>query len=519
MLTKHARLSAAAARGRNVSLLSLFTGLLVLSANTLLAQTPDRGAAEPPAATDKLEKEETWQVIYLSGQRIGYTHTTIVPIEEGGKTVVRTSNITHMSIKRFGQSLVMKQTLITEETLDGDLLKFSYESANPPASSTSTTGTVQGVELKLKQTVNGKLKETSQAWRKDVKSPAFQDRALRSSPLKPGESRSFEAFMPEFNKVASIKLDATDFEETGMLDGKKKRLLNVKMTQSLIPGLVLNGFVDARGDTLKTATSMLGAEMATYQVTQDEALKAISGEELDLAVGTLVKVKRIPNPHTTKKIRYRVTIKGQNPETVLPSGETQAVKKLDDEVAEVTVTALPIPQTATIQPGEKEFLASTQYLQSDDDRVKEHANKAAGDAKDPAQIAGRMEKYVHEKLAKKNFSTAMASAGEVARTLEGDCTEHAVLLAAMLRAKGIPSRVVVGLVYVDSLSAFGGHMWTEANLDGHWIPLDATLGRGGIGAAHLKLSESSLSDDGPSALSSFAPLMLVIGQLKIDVLE
>jgi len=87
----------------------------------------------------------------------------------------------------------------------------------------------------------------------------------------------------------------------------------------------------------------------------------------------------------------------------------------------------------------------------------------------------------------------------------------------MLRAKGIPSRVAVGLVYVDSLSAFGGHMWTEANLNGQWIPLDATLGRGGIGAAHIKLSDSSLSDDGPSAISSFAPLMLVIGQLKIDV--
>src|SRR5471030_3048959 len=49
-----------------------------------------------------------------------------------------------------------------------------------------------------------------------------------------------------------------------------------------------------------------------------------------------------------------------------------------------------------------------------------------------------------------------------------------------------------GLVYVDRLSAFGGHMWTEANLNGQWIPLDATLGRGGIGAAHIKLADSSL---------------------------
>ena len=193
------------------------------------------------------------------------------------------------------------------------------------------------------------------------------------------------------------------------------------------------------------------------------------------------------------------------------------VKKTGKETGELTITAAPIPEKATVQAVGDEFIAASQYLQRDDDLVQQHAQKAAGDATDPAQIARRMEQYVQKTLTKKDFSTAMASAGEVAKTLQGDCTEHAVLLAAMLRAKGIPSRVAVGLVYVDSLSAFGGHMWTEANLNGQWIPLDATLGRGGIGAAHIKLSDSSLSDDGPAAISSFAPLMLVIGQLKIDV--
>ena len=424
-----------------------------------------------------------------------------------------------MTIKRFGQALVMKTTLMTEETPDGDLLKFSFESANPPASSTSTMGTIEGDQLKIRQTVNGKTKESTQAWRKDVKSPSYQDRLLRESPMKAGESRSFEAFMPEFNKVATIKLIAGEQEETKLLEGKTRKLLKVKMTQSVLPGLVMNAFLDEHGEAVKTGTSMLGSEMAFYLVGRDEALKVISGAELDLAVSMMIKVKRMPNAHAMKSAKYRVTTKGKDPESVLPAGETQAIKKVGDDVAEVTVTALPIPEKATIRPVAAEFLTASQYLQSDDERVQEHANKAAGDATDPAQIARRMEKYVFEKLEKKNFSTAMASAGEVAKTLEGDCTEHAVLLAGMLRAKGIPSRVVIGLVYADSLTAFGGHMWTEANLDGHWIPLDATLGRGGIGAAHLKVSDSSLSDDGPSVLSNFAPLMLVIGNMQIEVLE
>ncbi|MBC8114071.1 MAG: transglutaminase domain-containing protein [Candidatus Saccharimonas sp.] len=474
-------------------------------------------AQEPKPAAPA--KEESWQVIYLSGQRIGFAHSVTETIKQDGRDVVRSSSDSHMTIKRFGQSLVMKQTVATEESTEGDLFTFRYEMANPPASSTSTAGKVEGKELKLEQTVNGKSKGSVQAWRPEVKSPTYQDRVLKSSPLKPGETRSFEAFMPEFSKVATVKLVAVDWEETALLDGQKKKLLKVKMTQSLIPGVVIVGFVDDKGETLKSSTSMLGVEMETYQVSKDEAFKAIDGTELDLAISTLVKVKRIPNAHETKKIVYLVTTLGQNPEDVLPSGGTQTVKKTDTEIGELTVTAAPIPDQATLQAVDDEFTAESQFLQRDDELVQAHAKKATGDATDPAQIARRMEKYVQKTLTKKDFSTAMASAGEVAKTLQGDCTEHAVLLAAMLRAKGIPSRVAVGLVYVDlkDTSAFGGHMWTEANLNGRWIPLDATLGRGGTGAAHIKLSDSSLSDDGPAAISSFAPLMLVIGQLKIDV--
>jgi hypothetical protein len=363
------------------------------------------------------------------------------------------------------------------------------------------------------------LKESVQMWRSEVKSPTYQDRVLRAMPLKPGETRSFEAFMPDFGKVATIKLVAVDYEEAKLLDDKKQRLLKVKMTQSLIPGLVLVGWVDEKGEALKTSTNMLGAELTTYQVSESEALKAIEGEELDLAVNTLIKVRRIANAHEMSKIVYGVTTEGQDPLDILPTGDTQSVKKISGDAAELTVIRAPIPEKGTLQSAGDEFLASSQYLQRDDARVQEHGRKAAGKETNPGQIARRMEKYVQETLTKKDFSTAMASAGEVAKSLQGDCTEHAVLLAAMLRTKGIPSRVAVGVVYVDSLSAFGGHMWTEAYLNGKWIPLDATLGRGGAGAAHIKLSDSSLSDDGPAAISAFAPLMLVIGRLKIEVID
>ena len=123
----------------------------------------------------------------------------------------------------------------------------------------------------------------------------------------------------------------------------------------------------------------------------------------------------------------------------------------------------------------------------------------------------------HRAIAAKNFSQAFATAAEVAESLEGDCTEHAVLLAAMARSRGIPARVAMGLVYMEGRQSLGYHMWNEVYVGGRWIGLDATLGRGGIGGGHLKLATSNLQ--GASALSSFLPVATVLGRLKIEVLD
>ena len=64
------------------------------------------------------------------------------------------------------------------------------------------------------------------------------------------------------------------------------------------------------------------------------------------------------------------------------------------------------------------------------------AREAVGKAQDPAEQALAIESFVHEALTQKDFSTAFATAAEVARSRSGDCTEHAVLTAALCRAQG-----------------------------------------------------------------------------------
>ncbi|MBX3440110.1 MAG: transglutaminase domain-containing protein, partial [Planctomycetaceae bacterium] len=193
----------------------------------------------------------------------------------------------------------------------------------------------------------------------------------------------------------------------------------------------------------------------------------------------------------------------------------------DDQTVRLTVRSvnLDMAPAADAAPVDEAFLRPSRYLESNHPKVVAHAEAAAANQGTPADIARAMEAYVHDKLSEKNFSTALATAAEVASNLEGDCTEHAVLLAAMLRVRQIPSRVAVGLVYSEFHGAFVGHMWTEAFLNGRWIPLDATLARGRVGPAHIKFSDSSLSDDGPAPATVFVPLVGILNKLKIEVVD
>lgn len=471
------------------------------------------------AFADDDEANESWQVIHLSGQRIGYGRVVIREVKRGRDTVFTTDTEEHVSIRRFGQQLRIQSNTHTEETEDGQLLSYSFEMKNPPAQTTKSSGRVEGRNLIIESTVGGRVQTKKILWDATVKSPAWQDRSLRDSPLKPGESRSFKTFMPEFSKVVNVRIAADDYRTVKLHDGSEKSLLKVSVSQSILPGIAMRVYLDKDGESLRTEADLLG--MVTFSVPREVALEKIAGKELDVATNTLIRIADPPiGLHDRKSAIYRIQTKGRNPADFLPTGGTQAVASMDDETAALTVSSVKPPKN--IQPSrnqQKDYLGDTQFLQARDSRVQEHARKATAGSLDPGTIAVRMEQYVYKELKKKNFSTALASAAEVARSLEGDCTEHACLLAAMLRVQRIPSRVAVGLVYAERLAAFGGHMWTEAWLDGKWVPLDATLGKGGIGPGHIKLADSSLSDDGPAPVTSFVPLMNMLSNVTIDVVS
>jgi hypothetical protein len=135
-------------------------------------------------------------------------------------------------------------------------------------------------------------------------------------------------------------------------------------------------------------------------------------------------------------------------------------------------------------------LRANDWLQSNAREIRELARKGAGDARGAREQMQRLEDFVRAFIRTKDLNVGYASALEVARKPEGDCTEHAVLLAALGRARGIPTRVVDGIVYVDNYAGrehvFVPHAWTQAYVDGRWQSFDAALR--GFDAGHIALS-------------------------------
>jgi transglutaminase-like putative cysteine protease len=60
-------------------------------------------------------------------------------------------------------------------------------------------------------------------------------------------------------------------------------------------------------------------------------------------------------------------------------------------------------------------------------------------------------------------------------------------------------------------------MWAEVWIDGRWRALDATLGYGRIGAAHLKIADQSWHDE--RSLTPLLPVVRVLGKLAIEVVN
>jgi transglutaminase-like putative cysteine protease len=264
----------------------------------------------------------------------------------------------------------------------------------------------------------------------------------------------------------------------------------------------------------------LGTVVLT-RTTRAAALAPATGPGVDVGARSLVPLNRtITRPYETRSAVYRITLRGDpEPAKAFAQDAHQEVRAVKGDSFELHVHPPCAPERrpdAAAAPAE--YLASCTYIDWDNERVRSLAARAVGDEKDPWRKARRVERFVKQSMRVDN-AAPLAPAGQVARDLRGDCRHYALLTAALCRAEGVPARTAVGLLYVEKAGRpyVGFHMWVEVYVEGQWLGVDATLGRGGLDAAHLKVADHSWH--GVQSLTPLLPVSRVLGKMSVEVLR
>ena len=160
------------------------------------------------------------------------------------------------------------------------------------------------------------------------------------------------------------------------------------------------------------------------------------------------------------------------------------------------------------------FTSSSPYIEASDKEISSTARVVVGNEKNAWRAAIKLADFVYNYVENKGFDTGFESAKQTFKNRKGDCKQHSVLLAALTRSLGIPTRIECGLAAVED--GYYYHMWTEVYV-GQWVALDPTFNESRVDSAHIKLAETMSKED---ELGDYAiQLLKTLKKIKIEVLE
>jgi len=462
--------------------------------------------------------EVEYYAALMDGAKVG--HAVHSRIEADGQ--VKTTEESEMTMSRMGAAITVKTIEASVETTKGEPVSFAAEQDMGMGMGMKTEGTVgNDGTVKVRATVMGQVQENSFAW----PAGAMMAEAVRlfalEKGLKEGTSYYLKIFSPSLMSAVDSRVQIGAKQEVDLL-GRVVTLTKVDTAMSM-PGMgemVITSFVDDKFTALKTVMPMMGINVELVACSKKFALA--DNEYFDIGDKMFVSSPEpLGDVSSAKAIAYELKPVEGAGELKIPSGDNQLVRQQNDGTVLVVVEPVKMPEGAKYpyKGTDKEIMEATRpsrYLQSDDAKIIELAKEATKGARDAGEAARRIEAFVADYVNEMSLSVGYASATEVAASRKGDCSEFAVLCAAMCRAAGIPARVVVGVAYVEDFagrSGFGGHAWTEAYIGGKWVGLDSAFkagGRGGFDAGHIALA----SGDGEPA--DFFNMATTLGRFKIE---
>ncbi len=208
----------------------------------------------------------------------------------------------------------------------------------------------------------------------------------------------------------------------------------------------------------------------------------------DLMAGlTLASPYRFPAAARRKTLRY-VFERDDGLAPELPSTGEQSIRQRGTRSV-VTICTDCGDEAAPDAAMLARYLEPNAWVQSDHPTLRALLRSARANGSVDGRMF-RLVRFVQKHMDGSRQSLGYASALQAATNRSGDCTEFALLLAALARASHIPARVVGGLVYSSHFTGkgnvFSPHAWVQVWNGSRWVSFDA--GMGDFDSTHIVLA-------------------------------
>ena len=320
---------------------------------------------------------------------------------------------------------------------------------------------------------------------------------LSASLSKNSKQVSVDVFLPDGGQTTKFNVRKGEKRDL-VINGKKRRCESLHLSPGdviLWNEQVTNQFV--RMDLPSQKTTIELADVNVIKLFQ-------RSEAAEVLANRFVK----PNIHfddfmkvTSLRAEVSAVVQGvTNPASVLNTRTQTFTGKLEKSRVTGAMAIKSVPYNGKRAPafpykGDdlsalQRWLKPSTYIESDDQVIQAKSKELVKGAKDSWDATQQIGRWVQKEI---SYTIADTPSARLALDKKcGDCGPHSTLTIAMLRAAGIPARLVGGLLYSPVLGGtFGQHAWVEVYMgkDG-WIAIDPTSGEfQQMSAVHIKLFE------------------------------
>ena len=477
-------------------------GSVVVFAAAYAALVGGRGGDEGPGAVAQLldasreiQLGEEWMGLYFKGERVGLMRVEKSARGEGFRYEMET----RVRLQGLGQVAPLEVRVGAE--LDRSLVLQRFDFAlDAGAARFSGQGTVRGSVVEMVVETGGETVRREVALASPPVLRANLGPLLSRGGLEAGRKARFHVFDPMTQSDQPVDVEVVGPDSVLVFD----REVAATRIRTRAGGLVLDGWINERGEMLRQE---LGLGLVAVRETEEQARFAwmAAGQGgAELGAATMVPVAGLSGSVAGRSV-LRLRLGGVDLAGFELGDRRQ---RLDGDVLTIEREGVGAGLARPVVDAPAGSLAADALVQSDHPRIRAAALAMVGEGDDTVAAARAIARWVHGHLKRRSVA-GVPSALETLQRRVGDCNEHSTLFAALARSVGVPTRIVVGLVYVEG--AFGYHAWNEVLGADGWISVDTTWDQLPVDVGHVAFLRGGLGEQ--------VRLLPVIGQLELSAAD